>query len=129
MCNNRIHDIMLELSDGGGIYTLGRQPGTVLRGNYISNVPSNHGRAESNGIFMDQGSSGILVQGNVIAGTKCSPMRFHLAGQNTLKENQCFHPVGVEPLKFNNTPKDNIKLVDNSFHKDGLSEASPSTRQ
>ncbi len=125
ICNNRIHDIMLELSDGGGIYTLGRQPGTVLRGNYISNVPSNHGRAESNGIFMDQGSSGILVQGNVIAGTKCSPMRFHLAGQNTLKENQCFHPVGVEPLKFNNTPEVNIKTIDNLFQIEAPSEALP----
>ena len=86
---------------------------------------SNHGRAESNGIFMDQGSSGILVQGNVIAGTKCSPMRFHLAGQNTLKENQCFHPVGVEPLKFNNTPEVNIKTIDNLFQIEAPSEALP----
>ena len=129
VCNNRIHDIMLELSDGGGIYTLGRQPGTVLSGNYISNIPSNHGRAESNGIFMDQGSSEILVQGNVITGTKCSPMRFHLAGKNTLKENQCFHPPGVEPLKFNNTPEANIKIIDNLFQVEGLSKASPSNGQ
>jgi len=129
ICNNHIHDIMLELSDGGGIYTLGRQPGTVLLGNRISDIPSNHGRAESNGIFMDQGSSEILVKGNVISGVKCSPIRFHLAGQCTLKDNQCSYLPGVEPLKFNNTPKDNIKLIDNSFHKDGLSEASPSIRQ
>ena len=120
---------MLELSDGGGIYTLGRQPGTVLSGNYISNIPSNHGRAESNGIFMDQGSSEILVQGNVITGAKCSPMRFHLAGKNMLKENKCFHPPGVEPLKFNNTPEANIKIIDNLFQVEGLSEASPSNGQ
>ena len=129
VCNNRIHDIMLELSDGGGIYTLGRQPGTVLAGNRIYDIPSNHGRAESNGIFMDQGSSEILVQGNVITGAKCSPMRFHLTGKNTLKENQCFHPSGVEPLKFNNTPKENIKIIDNLFQVEGLSEASPSNGQ
>jgi len=127
--NNRIHDVMLELSDGGGIYTLGRQPGTVLLGNRISDIPSNHGRAESNGIFMDQGSSEILVESNVISGVNCSPIRFHLAGQNTLKENQCFHLPGVEPLKFNNTPKANIEIIDNLFRMKNPEETSPSDEQ
>ena len=129
ICNNRIHDIMLELSDGGGIYTLGRQPGTVLLGNRISDIPSNHGRAESNGIFMDQGSSEILVEGNVISGVQCSPIRFHLAGQNTLKKNQCFHLPGVEPLRFNNTPKANIEIIDNLFRMKNPEETSPSDDQ
>ncbi len=35
---NHIHDVMLMLADGGGIYTLGLQPGTVLRGNLIHHV-------------------------------------------------------------------------------------------
>ena len=122
ICNNRIHDVMLELSDGGGIYTLGRQPGTVLSGNHISNIPANHGRAESNGIFMDQGSSGILVQENVITGVKCSPLRFHLTGENTLKENHCYHLPGVKPLKFNNTPEASIKKIDNRFEVEIASE-------
>ena len=122
ICNNRIHDVMLELSDGGGIYTLGRQPGTVLSRNHISNIPSNHGRAESNGIFMDQGSSEILVQENVIAGVKCSPVRFHLAGENTLKENHCYHRPRVKPLKFNNTPEANIKEIDNRFEVENAFE-------
>jgi hypothetical protein len=54
------------LSDGGGIYTLGCQPGTQLRGNLIHDVPLNAGRAESNGMFLDEGSDGITIQGNAI---------------------------------------------------------------
>ena len=55
IASNHIHHVMQLLSDGGGIYTLGRQPGTILRGNVIHDVPVNAGRAESNGIFMDEG--------------------------------------------------------------------------
>lgn len=38
--NNHIHDVMKLFIDGGGIYTLGYQPGTVLRGNHIHDVQS-----------------------------------------------------------------------------------------
>jgi hypothetical protein len=32
---NHIHNVILERNDGGGIYTLGNMPGTVIRGNLI----------------------------------------------------------------------------------------------
>lgn len=52
------------LSDMGGIYLLGVQPGTVVRGNIIHDV---HGQKfSSNGIYPDQGSSFILVEGNLV---------------------------------------------------------------
>ena len=35
---NHIHDIMLRLLDGGGVYMLGRQPGTVIRDNRIHDL-------------------------------------------------------------------------------------------
>jgi len=35
---NHIYDVMKQLADGGGIYTLGFQPGTTLRGNRIHDV-------------------------------------------------------------------------------------------
>ncbi len=63
---NHIHHVMQKLSDGGGIYTLGWQPGTVLRGNHIHDVDRLHGRAEQNGMFIDEGSKGYLIEGQVI---------------------------------------------------------------
>ena len=45
--DNNIHHVMQTLSDGGGIYTLGRQPGTVLAGNVIHDIQINSGRAKA----------------------------------------------------------------------------------
>jgi hypothetical protein len=92
---------MQALSDGGGIYTLGRQPGTRLFGNLIHDVPLNAGRAESNGIFMDEGSTDIVVLGNTIYNVAKSAIRFHRAGKNTIEENRLATPPGVPAFAFN----------------------------
>lgn len=76
---NHIHDVMREVGDGGGIYTLGLQPGTVLRGNVIHDVRRHaqaHG-APNNGMFIDQGSKSFLFEDNVIFGTAGAPVRFN----------------------------------------------------
>lgn len=59
---NHIHHAMLERTDGGAIYTLGNQPGTVLRGNYIHD----NGPGVPGGVYLDEGSGFIEVTGNVI---------------------------------------------------------------
>ena len=100
---NHIHHVMQLLSDGGGIYTLGRQPGTVLRDNLIHDVPLNAGRAESNGLFLDEGSSGFLIEGNLIFATDKSPLRFHKAGNITVAGNRWVLPGDTPPLRFNAT--------------------------
>ncbi len=107
---NHIYNIMQKLSDGAGIYTLGKQPGTILYGNWIYDVPVNAGRAESNGIFMDEGSTAMLVENNTIHHIAKSPIRFHKAGENTLKNNTLVVPPGTPPLKFNNTKPESIKV-------------------
>jgi len=60
---------MQRLADGGGIYTLGLQPGTVLRGSAIHDVhrcPFTDVQSPNNGIFFDEGSQGYLVEDNII---------------------------------------------------------------
>ena len=70
--------MLQQLSDGGGIYTLGWQPGTILRGNLIHDTDRLHGRSDQNGIFFDEGSKGFLVEDNVIFGTPGGgPIRFN----------------------------------------------------
>jgi hypothetical protein len=103
LASNHIHHVMQLLSDGGGIYTLGRQPGTILRGNVIHDVSVNAGRAESNGIFMDEGSSEMLVESNIIYNIARSPIRFHKAQKNTLRNNQLVSKPGTPPFRYNST--------------------------
>jgi hypothetical protein len=65
---NYVHHVMRELSDGGAIYLLSRQPGTVVAGNYLHDIfrsPwSQPGPAA--GVYLDNGSSQITVEDNRI---------------------------------------------------------------
>ncbi len=110
---NHIHHVMQILSDGGGIYTLGRQPGTTLRGNLIHDVPLNAGRAESNGIFMDEGTTDLVVEGNVIHSVAKAPIRFHKAGRNELRRNTLVTPAGKDPFVFNACKREAMVFEEN----------------
>ena len=110
---NHIHHVMQELSDGAGIYTLGRQPGTVLRGNRIHDVRHSAGRADSNGIFMDEGSSEMIVEENTIFGTDQSPIRFHRAGPNVIRKNVLHVANAVAPFTFNSTEQTELTFESN----------------
>ena len=91
---------MQILSDGGGIYTLGRQPGSILSENQIHHIPLNAGRAQSNGIFMDQGSSAFTVRNNTIHHIAKSPIRFNKAKEKLIKENKLGVGSGEEAFIF-----------------------------
>jgi Right handed beta helix region len=59
--NNRIANIMQRSRDGAGIYTLGSQPNSVIKGNYIQQAKNDYG-----GLYFDAGSAYFDVQDNVI---------------------------------------------------------------
>ena len=113
--NNHIHHVMQILSDGGGIYVLGFQPGTVLRENYIHDVPVNLGRAESNGMFLDEGTTGIVIEDNVIHNTARSPLRFHKAGKNIVRRNVLAIKPLVLHIRYNNTKEEDITQIENKI--------------
>ncbi len=110
---NHIHHVMQELSDGGGIYTLGRQPGTKLIQNWIHDIPLNLGRAESNGMFLDEGTTEILIKENVIYNIDKSPLRFHRAGENRVEQNFLAVKENIPIVRYNTTPEKNIHLEKN----------------
>lgn len=111
--NNHIYHILQKLSDGGGIYSLGLQPGSRLTGNHIHDVKINTGRAESNGMFLDEGTTDIVVSHNLIYNIARSPLRFHRAGQNKVENNFLFTTADVPPIMYNATPEENILKVSN----------------
>lgn len=88
--NNLIYDIGHGwLSDMGGIYTLGMQPDTVISGNVISNVAADEGEGGYGGwgIYLDEGSSGILVEKNLVYACGSQSFHQHYGKENTIRNN------------------------------------------
>ncbi|WP_150307803.1 right-handed parallel beta-helix repeat-containing protein [Planctomonas psychrotolerans] len=83
---NHIHDLgQGRLNDTGGIYLLGIAPGTIVRGNHVHSVLCrNYGGW---GIYLDQGSSHVVIEGNVVH--DCSHQAFHVnyGRENTVRHN------------------------------------------
>jgi hypothetical protein len=101
---NHISDVMKMLADGGGIYTLGLQPGTVLCGNWIHGIHRSafaHGGAPNNGIFFDEGSKGFLVERNLIYDAHGGPIRFNQCqeGWHTWRDNTLGKEPAAEAIK------------------------------
>ena len=83
---NYIHDTGRHiLCDQGGIYTLGIQPGTVITNNVIKNVFSY--AIYMWGIYLDEGTSQIVVSNNVVYNTGWASLFQHYGANNTIINN------------------------------------------
>jgi hypothetical protein len=58
---NHIHHVMLRRGDGGGIYTVSHQPGTIIKGNHLHDNKEFPG-----GIYLDEGSGHIEITENLV---------------------------------------------------------------
>ena len=85
---NRIHHVMNLLADGGGIYTLSKQPGTTIVENYVFDILRSPwaGDFPISGIYLDEGSSLITITSNILENVPVG-IDFHQAEYNTVINN------------------------------------------
>jgi hypothetical protein len=77
-----------NIGDIAGIYTLGQSPGTVISNNIIRSVRGYTGYgAGAWGIYNDEGTTGVLMENNVILGTDNGAYHIHYGNSNIVRGN------------------------------------------
>jgi hypothetical protein len=96
---NHVHDVMELVQDGGGIYTLGRQPGNIIRGNLVHDNHASLFACDKGqcGLYFDEGSTGFLVEDNIVYDVDWNNSQI-AQNQNTAKDHDIrTNYLGLKP--------------------------------
>lgn len=95
--NNYIHDILLTLNDGGGIYTSAEGVSRKIDGNIILRVEGNTegtpypDRHIARGVYLDVSSTNVIVTNNTVAHAREAGFMIHKAHDNRIENNTAFN--------------------------------------
>ncbi len=110
---NYVYDTCKVMHDGGGIYTLGAQPGSRYYNNYIERV-----NLGLNGFYTDNGTRYLTIKDNYIESALYMLSPYVSANdtgsgiiENTFSNNYATHTVSNDAGKGNNTYEDAIYTV------------------
>lgn len=115
VANNHIHHVMRGvLSDGGGIYTLGNQRGTVIENNFIHDVISRvFSESGSSLLYFDEGSSDIIAKNNVLFGAHTG---FHENyGRRNTVENNVIAFTNLVTFRLSNAKLDTMLIAKKNY--------------
>lgn len=116
--NNNIHHTSQVLCDAGGIYTLSKQPNSEMSGNYIHDIVlPEWADYATNGIYMDEQTSGYTVKNNVLE--NALGVGRNQNGKNDYQENSIY---------INRERNDKIqKIIDNAGVSGAFAPKEPAT--
>lgn len=120
---NHVHHIGVKsgddgpiLSDMGGIYTLGKQPGTKILNNLWHDIAGF--RYGGWGIYFDEGSSGILAASNVVNRTTHGGFHQHYGETNLVRNNVFAFGRDQQLQRTRNEPHVSFSFETNIVHFD-----------
>jgi uncharacterized repeat protein (TIGR02059 family) len=94
---NLIDTFCMHWDDGGGVYCAGIWPGIEITNNIILNGIGNnqstsvYNQLQAEGIYLDQPSTNILLDGNTIANCVHDGIKLHEAQYNTITNNTSYN--------------------------------------
>jgi hypothetical protein len=104
------------LSDMGGVYLLGKQPGTIVSGNVIHHVKSkNYGGWA---LYTDEGSSCITLENNICYDCSDNSYHQHYGSMNTVRNNVFAFAGGQEVRVSRSEAHMSILFENNIFYAD-----------
>lgn len=115
IANNHIHHLMQGvLSDGAGVYTLGKQEGTIIENNYIHDIVSRVFSASGASLlYFDEGSSNIIARNNVCLGSHTG-FHEHYGKCNRVEDN-IFAYTNLAAIRLSNAKKDSMLIISNNI--------------
>lgn len=107
--NNLIHDFMLVLSDGGGIYTQGRTGKDLADGEKIIGNVIRDQYSSGHGIYTDNGSAMITMRQNVVFNTEHDNINSRHRDYYDGQHGENFNPLDIRDNWWQQGDKDSDK--------------------